>query len=180
MSRIAVVACIFFMACTTPEDSKTVPVLTSDTQRRDNLPPPERTADSIALERTDCRGCGGYRLRIARSGDVSLTTLDSGAARRALTSRISTDDFANLLSYVMMAQFLSLPDSIDRNAQFCPSEGRHFDYVTVSLFLPDRVKSVHDYLGCMWGPQALRVLQERIDSVGGARRLHASVPGKRS
>ena len=38
----------------------------------------------------------------------------------------------------------------------------------VSLFLPERVKRVEDYLGCAWAPHALRLLEDRIDSIGGA------------
>ena len=127
-------------------------------------------ADSVVLERTACFGaCPAYRVSIARSGVVyfeSLNPNDSGSTRHG---HIDPERFRDLITTATFARFFSLPDVIGGDA-YCGSQVTDVPTVTVSVFLPNRRKTIADYLGCLWGPMILRNFESEIDEVAGTRR----------
>jgi uncharacterized protein DUF6438 len=125
---------------------------------------PLLTADSVVLERTLCFGtCPAYRLRAARNGVILFESRNPGDQGRRGTGKISELEYQRLLGAVLGAHFLELPDSIAGDARFCRSWYTDAATATVTVFMPDRVKRVVDYLGCFWAPAALRDLETRID-----------------
>jgi hypothetical protein len=140
-------------------------------------PPVYHAADSIALERIWCfDGCGGYRVSVARTGEVHFISRSRGDSGRIVRAHIDPLRFQGLTDDALFAAFLSLPDTIGRNSTFC---FRHFtDSPTaiVSLFLPTRSKRVVDDHGCVWTPGTLRDLEDAIDNVAGTKQWAHPAP----
>jgi hypothetical protein len=130
-------------------------------------------ADSIVLERGPCFGtCPVYRVSIARSGDVRFVFLhgaDSGKVRQRL---VDPDKFRGLVRVALFAHFFALPDKIEGPA-YCPYPLTDLPSADVSLFMPNRQKTVADYGGCTWAPFILRSIETAIDEEADTRRwLH--------
>jgi hypothetical protein len=130
-----------------------------------------RAADSIVLERGVCFGtCRAYRVSINRSGDVHFVLLsgpDSGSTRQR---HIDPQKFSDIVvGSAFFGHFLDLPDTIG-GQYYCRYRLTDLPSVSISLFLPNRQKTVADYLGCTWAPQSLRLFEEQIDEVADTRR----------
>jgi len=156
-------------ASKTPDTTATthpVPRLVADT----TLHPLE--ADSIVLERGLCYGtCPAYRVAVTRSGLVhfeSLTPGDSG--RKATDTHGTADAFEGLAIQLLISDFLALPDSIASDERFGARCATDHPTAVVTVYIGARSKQVVDYLGCHWGPAALRELEDMIDRVSQSQR----------
>ena len=130
-------------------------------------------ADSIVLERTPCFGtCPAYRLRIAKSGEVAFRSRAARDTAHSVTF-IPAEDAQRLFERASLLAFDSLPDTIATNHLYCHSYVTDYPTAITTVFVGSASKQVTDYLGCDWAPIGLRALEEKIDSVAGARRLLA-------
>ena len=129
-------------------------------------------ADSIVLERGVCFGeCPAYRVAVTRDRLIhfeSRTPSDSG--RKAADSLATDRPFMALAEGVLTSGFVGLPDSIatdERFGAYCVTDN---PAAVVTVYFGTRSKRVVDYLGCMWGPAALRELEDKIDRVSRSAR----------
>lgn len=128
-------------------------------------------ADSIVLERTPCFGvCQAYRLRVAKSGEVSFRSHTARDTTPLLTS-IPAEVAQRLFERANVLGFDELPDTIATNRAYCPSYVTDFPSAVTTVFVGARSKQVIDYLGCDWAPVGLRNLETLIDSTAGTARL---------
>lgn len=68
-----------------------------------------------------------------------------------------------------LIDFTSLSDTL-LGTEFCRGHMTDNPFVTVTIAANDTVKHVRDYLGCPWGAEVLRRLENAIDSVADSER----------
>jgi len=127
-------------------------------------------ADSIVLERGPCLGtCPVYRVSINKSGDVHYVSLSRPDSGRTRQRHIDPQDFVGLVSAAATGRLFDLPGAIDEDRKYCPDTLTDLPSATLSIFLPGRQKTIHDYYGCLWAPFILRSLEESVDEVAKVR-----------
>src|SRR5262249_19118242 len=127
-------------------------------------------ADSIVLERGPCFGtCPIYRVSITRAGDVHFILLSRPDSGRVRQRHVKPEDFHSLMTVAVWGRFFSLPDTIVGHPQYCPTSLTDLPSATLSIFLPNRHKSIEDYGGCLWAPFILRQLEKAVDETAKTR-----------
>ena len=129
-------------------------------------------ADSIVLQRSLCFGeCPAYRVAVARNRRIHFESLTPGDSGRKAADSLATDEaFTTLAQHVFTTGFVALPDSIETDERFGGYCFTDNPTAVVTVYFGARSKRVVDYLGCRWGPAALRELEQRIDQVSGSQR----------
>ena len=129
-----------------------------------------RLADSVTLERTLCFGtCPAYRLNITRLGVITFESRNPGESIQ-VTDSIPAREFISILGSALYTNFTELPDRIADDSRFCPMKATDHETVTVTIYIPGRIKRVEDYHGCTWAPSGLRDLEIYIDKVANSSR----------
>jgi hypothetical protein len=127
------------------------------------------SADSrVTMQRLPCFGtCPMYTVDVDAGGAVTFTgerfVETTGRATRTIPAR----DAAALLQHLSDAGFFALAESYTYESKACGSYHTDAPRVIMTLSLNGRSRRVeHDY-GCSDAPDALRAMQERVDSVAG-------------
>jgi hypothetical protein len=137
-----------------------------------NPPPAAVSADSrISMERRPCFGtCPVYRVEIAADGTVTFTGERFVETTGTASSTIRPAAAAALMQELVDGGFHDLADRYTPDEKACGSYHTDAPRVILTLRTGGRTKTVeHDY-GCSDAPVALRVMQERVDSVAGVER----------
>jgi hypothetical protein len=131
---------------------------------------PERS-DSVVLERqSGCwtyESCPAYRLRVSRSGDVTVRTTYPGRRVQVFSWNVSTDSVNRLLETAAYDGLMMLPNRIADVPAYCPAKSTDFGGAIVSFFGPGWSKQIDDYHGCQWAPVALREFEDLVDRIAG-------------
>lgn len=110
----------------------------------------------ITLERSTCFGtCPSYTLRLDGTGKVDYNGRDFVAVKGAQTGQVTTEAFKALVDEFFTIGYFSLQDSFDSDITDVP-------HCITSIDVDGQQKRIFDRDG---GPEALRKLEARIDSV---------------
>jgi hypothetical protein len=114
----------------------------------------------ITFERTICYGkCPAYRLTILGSGAVTYEGKKFVKIVGKAEGAISQEQVKQLVSEFDKANFYSLHDNyVEITATDLP-------YVTTSIILTGKMKSIKHYLGDASAPKKLTTLETRIDEI---------------
>jgi hypothetical protein len=124
------------------------------------------TASVITLERTACLGgCPVYRVAVSRSGAISYEGKAHVRRMGAATGQIQADQVGALLSELDDAGYFSFADRYTPTEPACGRYSTDSPTAITTVRLSGRTKRIeHDY-GCDAAPEALVVLERRIDEV---------------
>lgn len=144
-----------------------------------SLPPDvERSApasleggDVIMLYRSPCAaGCAVYTLRVTREGVVSYEGTSGVSRTGNATARVSPSRVELLLEELEGAGYFNFADRYRPSERVCGRYVPDAPTVISSARLNDRVKRIEHDHGCGSAPEALRVLESRIDEALGSTR----------
>jgi hypothetical protein len=126
-------------------------------------------APVITLERTACfAGCPVYRLEVSSDGTVSYEGTALVRQLGKASSRIPPERVDALLSELERAGYFSFASRYTAAEPVCGRYATDSPSAITSITFEGRTKRVeHDY-GCGAAPEALGVLEQRIDEVVGS------------
>ena len=127
--------------------------------------------DAIMLYRSPCAaGCPVYTLRVTRDGLVSYEGTSGVSRTGTATRRVSPSRVETLLAELEGAGYFSFADRYRPSERVCGRYVPDAPTVITSARLNGRAKRIEHDHGCGGAPEALRVLESRIDEALGAAR----------
>ena len=137
-----------------------------------NQPAAVVSADSrVTMQRMPCFGtCPVYTVDIMADGTVTFTGENFVDSTGTRTAAIAPDSAAALMRELTARGFHDFADRYTHEAKECGSYHTDAPRVILTLRTSGRVKTVEHDHGCSDAHDALRALQDRVDSVAGVRR----------
>lgn len=127
--------------------------------------------DAIMLYRSPCAaGCPVYTLRVTQEGVVRYEGTSGVRRTGTASARISRLRVESLLAELDGAGYFSFADRYRPSERVCGRYVPDAPTVITSARLNGRVKRIEHDHGCGSAPDALRVLESRIDEALGAIR----------
>ena len=155
----AMLAVVAFSACPSPGAGNGGG---TDTTHVDTVPPVpvhDYGAAVITLERSTCFGrCPSYTLRIEGNGNVNYEGRDFVAVQGVQTAQITPDAVKSLADAFFKIDYFALQDSFDGDITDIP-------HAITSFSIDGKTKRIYNRMG---GPDGLKALETKIDSVAGA------------
>ncbi len=122
----------------------------------------------IVLERGVCFGpCPAYRLTIKANGSVEFEGMHYVKKKGIVRATISQEGLKRLVAEFEKAKFFTLKDRYLSEEDGCASVVTDQPYVTTSITIAGKTKSIKHYTGCGGLPvlERLTALEDKIDEV---------------
>ena len=121
---------------------------------------------SVSIRRTPCFGtCPVYEMTISGSGAVEFTGVNFVQFTGSHTAQIPVDSVRALIHQIETGGWFDLRgEYTDRSMSDAPT-------VHTTVTVGKRTKTVEHYAGDMSAPAILKVIDQRIDDIGGAARF---------
>jgi uncharacterized protein DUF6438 len=127
--------------------------------------------DAIMLYRSPCAaGCQVYTLRVTQDGLVSYEGTSGVSRTGTATARVPQARVEGLLEELDGAGYFSFADRYRPSERVCGRYVPDAPTVITSARRNGRIKRIEHDHGCGGAPDALRVLESRIDEALGASR----------
>jgi hypothetical protein len=122
----------------------------------------------IILERGVCFGtCPAYKLTITANGSVEFEGRHYVKKKGVVRATMSWDQLKQLVAEFEKAKYFTLKDRYVDEGDGCASVWTDQPYVTTSITIAGKTKSIKHYTGCQ-GPAVLKrltALEDKIDEV---------------
>jgi acetamidase/formamidase len=127
----------------------------------------------ITMARGACFGtCPIYKITIASDGTVTFDGANFVKTRGTAAGTITRDDFNKLVTEFENLKFFSLDDEYVPGSKNCGPAATDLPYVTTSIQLNGKTKSVSHYQGCLNSTvvHSLFDLDRKIDQIAGTEK----------
>jgi hypothetical protein len=121
---------------------------------------------SISLERTPCYGnCPAYVVTLYGDGSVRFTGRDHSATQGDASGHVEPDSVRAINHDLDAFAFGSLADSLTFGSAACPQLIPDLPAAILTRTTGSAIKRVRHHPGCQGAPEALTVIEQRIDAV---------------